>query len=132
MDLNILAIGSRVREQREIMKMSRERLAEIIGISEYYIGQLERGQRQMSLTVACAVAECLHISLDYLIWGIEVDDKDKGLLQEYSGPYSDTGRSREINELLHRCSDYELVFVQHLLQLVLPYIRRQPSDPSKN
>ena len=131
MDLDLLAIGLRLRKQREKMKLSRGKLAEIVGISDYYIGQLERGQRQMSLPVACGIANCLHISLDYLIWG-DGEQVDDELLQDSAGPYNSPDRLEEIHDLLNRCSDYELELTQDLLRLILPYLGRQISDPSKN
>ena len=64
-----IAIGKRIREEREKLELSREEFAEIVELSDYYIGQLERGERQMSLPVLVNIADCLHISLDYLIFG---------------------------------------------------------------
>ena len=121
MDIDIMAMGLRLRKQRENMKLSRGKLAEIIEISEYYVGQLERGQRKMSLAVACAITECLHITLDYLIWGENADDR---LLLENSGDYGLVDRRYEINELLNMCSDHELLFIQDLLRLILPRFGR--------
>ncbi|HCJ56810.1 MAG TPA: XRE family transcriptional regulator, partial [Clostridiaceae bacterium] len=42
-------IGERIRKEREKLALTREKLAEIIDLSPLYIGQLERGERQMSL-----------------------------------------------------------------------------------
>ena len=43
------AIGNRIRQGREALGLTRDQLAELLGISSYYLGQLERGERQMSL-----------------------------------------------------------------------------------
>ena len=123
MNLDNLAIGLRLRKQREKMRLSRGKLAEFVGISDYYIGQLERGQRQMSLTVACGIANCLHISLDYLIWGDGEQVGDE-LSLESGGLYNSPDRLEEIHDLLNRCSDSELELTQELLIVILPRMGR--------
>ncbi len=42
-------IGERLRQEREELGLTREKFAEIVELSPLYIGQLERGERQMSL-----------------------------------------------------------------------------------
>ena len=61
-DIDHRIIGQRIREERENLELSREEFAEIIGLSDYYVGQLERGERQMSLPASVKIATCLHVS----------------------------------------------------------------------
>ncbi|AYO29360.1 MAG: hypothetical protein PWR06_2742 [Thermoanaerobacteraceae bacterium] len=63
------AIGQRIRTEREKFGLSRQEFAEILRLSDYYVGQLERGERQMSLPVLVEISNCLHVSLDYLLFG---------------------------------------------------------------
>ena len=44
-------VGHRVRSQRAITRMSRKRLAEVSGVSERYLAQLESGQGNMSIAL---------------------------------------------------------------------------------
>ena len=110
-------IGQRIRESREIFGLSREDLAEMLALSDYYIGQLERGQRQMSLGVLVKIANCLHISLDYLVLGKTMPKTD--LIAEASEPYN----RRDLDNLLSRCSVRELDLMEKLIKTILPYIR---------
>ena len=45
---NVL-VGERIRKLREQFNMSREKFSEIIDISEVFLGQIERGERSLSL-----------------------------------------------------------------------------------
>lgn len=106
--INHQAIGQRIREGRESLDLSREKFAEIIGLSDYYIGQLERGERQMSLPVLVKIANCLHISLDYLIFG-KISHPDNAIYETY-GIYQTYNHDpdKEIEYLLNKCSLKEL------------------------
>lgn len=117
-------IGQRIRESREIFGLSREELAEMLGLSNYYIGQLERGQRQMSLGVLVKIASCLRVSLDYLVLGIERPKAD--LIADAGEDTYATGEQSkycDLNNLLGRCSDRELDLIEKLIKTLLPYIR---------
>lgn len=119
------AIGQRLRDEREKLGLSREEFAEIIGLSDYYVGQLERGERQMSLPALVKVANCLHISLDYLIFGKTAN----GIyhVQEAGNSYEacDSNKDREILGLLNKCSPKELALVKKLIKTILPYVDKK-------
>jgi len=116
------AIGQKIREEREKLELSREEFAEIIGLSDYYVGQLERGERQMSLPVFVKVAKCLHVSLDYLIFG--KTDHNTDYIHDAHSIYEarDNIKDREINSLLNKCSPNELALIKKLLRTILPYV----------
>ena len=40
--INLEEIGLRIRKEREKLGLTREKFAELIGLSPYYIGQIER------------------------------------------------------------------------------------------
>jgi transcriptional regulator with XRE-family HTH domain len=115
-------VGQRIREEREKLGLSREEFAEIIGLSDYYVGQLERGERQMSLPVLVKIANCLHISLDYLIWGRIAYDTYciHDARNIYGSP--DSSQDTELIELINKCSQKELELVKKLIKTILPYI----------
>jgi len=115
-----IAIGKRIREEREKLELSREEFAEIVELSDYYIGQLERGERQMSLPVLVNIADCLHISLDYLIFG--KIPTSEGLVCETQDIYETDGKLSKINDLLKKCSDKELELISKLIKTIIPYI----------
>jgi transcriptional regulator with XRE-family HTH domain len=123
-NLDCKAIGQRLREQREILELSREEFAEIIGLSDYYVGQLERGERKMSLNALVKIANCLHISLDYLIFGLKTPPAY--YTHDVHNPYKidTTNNYEEIIVLLNKCSPNELKLISKLLKIILPYLKK--------
>lgn len=60
-------LGRRVRTEREKLGLSQEKLAERLGYHRTYLGALERGERNLTLTSLEALAERLGIDpLDLL------------------------------------------------------------------
>ncbi|MFK8078947.1 MAG: helix-turn-helix domain-containing protein [Granulosicoccus sp.] len=62
-------VGLRVRSQRATMSMSRKRLAEVSGVSERYLAQLESGQGNMSIALLRKVTTAIGMSLAALLSG---------------------------------------------------------------
>jgi len=119
--LNNKAIGKRLRHEREKLKLSREEFAELIGLSDYYVGQLERGERQMSLPTLVNIAVCLHVSLDYLVFGKQ--NCNTSYISDPSGSYkTHHEKLYEINSLLKKCSDKEIDLFLNLIKIIIPHI----------
>lgn len=120
-ELDLKAIGQRIRTEREKLALSREEFAEIIDLSDYYVGQLERGERKMSLPVLVKISVHLHESLDYLVFGT---GKDTDFLKEGSSSYgkADTNKGRELNQLLTKCSTREIELIAKLVKTLIPYL----------
>lgn len=114
-------IGQRIRCERERFDLSREEFAELINLSDYYIGQLERGERQMSLPTMVSMAKHLHISLDYLIFGDKVINNES-ITESYGLYGKDELNFKEIIDLLKKCSPTELELYKKLLKTILPYL----------
>ncbi|MDD2401732.1 MAG: helix-turn-helix domain-containing protein [Clostridia bacterium] len=124
LEIHNKTIGQRISKERKKFGLSRERFAEIINLSDYYVGQLERGERQMSLPTLIKVTDCLHVSLDYLIFG-KIIPENNCLFDVHNTYGSDENKDShltEINELLHKCSPKELELVKNLLKTLLPYL----------
>lgn len=102
-------IGQRIREERSKFNLTQEKFAEIIDMSTIYVGQIERGERRMSLDTLIKVSDSLHVSLDYLIRGSS----------QTNIPKDDT----ELNEILSRCSKKEIGIITDIAKTVLPYIK---------
>jgi len=116
------AIGQRIRDERENLGLSREEFAEMVGLSDYYIGQLERGERQMSLPVLVRVSNCLHISLDYLVFGITSYTAKSAVNEPHNKGAYNTVTDGEISSLLNKCSAKELELFKKLIKTILPYL----------
>jgi len=48
--VNYREVGDRIREEREKFEMSREKFAELLNLSPFFVGQIERGERKMSIS----------------------------------------------------------------------------------
>jgi len=131
-NIDTKAIGQRIRRERELLGLSREDLAELLELSDYYVGQLERGERQMSLPVLVNVSNCLHVSLDYLVFGeapvpFEVKDGRRSYAADHGetlGVTSAKSCRAELEKLLEKCTERELELVKKLVQTILPYLHR--------
>jgi transcriptional regulator with XRE-family HTH domain len=57
-------LGEFIRRQRELQELSMRQLADLVGISNPYLSQIERGLREPSDKVLEAIAENLQLSAD--------------------------------------------------------------------
>ena len=60
-------LGGRIREERLKLNLTQEKLAEDVNLSMAYIGQVERGERSLTLDNLVAVANRLGVTVDYLL-----------------------------------------------------------------
>ena len=59
-------LGEIIRHQRELSRLSMRQFAQMVGISNPYLSQIERGLREPSEKVVRAIAESLQTSADAL------------------------------------------------------------------
>lgn len=86
---NYFKIGERVRKIRRAHDISQEVLAEMVDVSTTHMSHIETGNTKPSFSVIVALAIALNVSIDYLVFGNERDEK----------PYY-----RQIEEILCTCS----------------------------
>ena len=69
-------LGEIIRRQRELSELSMRHFAELVGISNPYLSQIERGLREPSDRVLDAIASALQVSADTLYEqaGLRVDE----------------------------------------------------------
>lgn len=68
-------LGKRIRTERQNLNLTQEKLAEKVEVSEAYIGQIERGERNLALDTLVRLANSLGVTVDYLLKdSIEVDE----------------------------------------------------------
>jgi transcriptional regulator with XRE-family HTH domain len=65
-DPSASTLGEIIRRQRELAEMSMRQFAELAGISNPYLSQIERGLRAPSQTVLDGIARALKLSADTL------------------------------------------------------------------
>lgn len=101
-------LGKRIREERLRLNLTQEKLAEDINISTAYLGQIERGERHITLDKLVPLAERLGISVDFL-------------LSDYIQPNDDTSLAL-IRQLLDGRTDTEKELVVNMIKLLFSYM----------
>lgn len=106
--INYVEVGIKIRIERETFDMTREKLAELLDISPYFLGQIERGERKMSVDTLVKVCECLHISIDTLFFEQVNISTNNDVL----------------HSLINKCSKNEIDVIQAIIKLILPRLKR--------
>jgi len=106
--VNYREVGERIRTEREKIQISREKFAEILDLSPFFVGQIERGERKMSISTLINVSDCLRISIDYLIFG-EVRKAEE---------------CNSLQSLLNKCSSKQIKVIEEIIKTILPHITK--------
>lgn len=61
-----MSVGDIIKVERLRKGWSQETLSKLSGVSKSAIATVEKNRSNISLQVACCLADCLDISLDYL------------------------------------------------------------------
>ncbi len=77
MDYSLL--GKRIREERLRAHLTQDKLAEDIHISTAYLGQIERGERNVTLDKLLPLADRLGVTIDHLLSDYIPQDDDQTL-----------------------------------------------------
>jgi transcriptional regulator with XRE-family HTH domain len=94
------ALGEIIRQQRELTEMSMRQFAELAGISNPYLSQIERGLRAPSEHVVDGIAKALHLSADALYEQAGMtppgeDDENNVVLAAIAADHRLTARQRK-------------------------------------
>ena len=65
--MDYIYLGKRIREERLKAHLTQEQLAEFSDISLSYMGQIERGERKVTLETLLRICKCLKVSVDFLL-----------------------------------------------------------------
>ena len=68
-DLNRVEMGKRIRERRELLKMSRDELARRLDVTSKFIADLEYGEKGASVKNLYRLKQILGVSVVYLMDG---------------------------------------------------------------
>lgn len=98
-------VGKRIAERRKQLNLTQEKLAETMGVSAYFVGQIERGTRGMGPSTLVKLSDCLHISLDYLFKGEAPPQPDD-----------------ELEQLINQCSPKERALLLDVLKAAMPHL----------
>ncbi len=126
-------VGDRVRELREEKGWSQEKLAEKANLHRTYIGQVERGEKNIGIENLVRIAKAVGVPLSAVIAELalcvrdgpvpEVDTDLNGLVQEYRILLANQSCPglRTLEQLLVGGSDWTPRAAQHLVQLARDY-----------
>ncbi len=68
-EIDYKAIGQRIKEARKAMGLTQEQASELCDITPSFYGNIERGDKKMSLETLARISEGLSVSTDRLIFG---------------------------------------------------------------
>jgi transcriptional regulator with XRE-family HTH domain len=94
-------LGEYIRRQRELQELSLRQLADLVGISNPYLSQIERGLREPSEKVLDAIARSLELSAEGLYEqggrrrGEEGDEEETAVVAAIRADRSLTARQRQ-------------------------------------
>ena len=103
--------GRRMKKLRLKAGLTQEKLSEYLGFSPNYYGQVERGRRELSKSLANALCCYFGVTYSYLYQGIRPDQLREE--EEY-----DTCKNRLIR-YLETCSEEECSLIYPVLQLLI-------------
>ena len=66
-DERMIAFGKRVREVRRNKGISQEKLAELAGIDRSYMGNIERGEKNITLKKAYEICDALDLDIKDIV-----------------------------------------------------------------
>ena len=94
-DESASSLGEFIRRQRELSDVSMRQFAQLVGISNPYLSQIERGLRAPSDQVVQSIADVLHVSADTLY-------EQAGVRKDSDGPSKVVEAIREDPDLTGR------------------------------
>ena len=94
-------LGKRIREERIRLNLTQEKLAEAVNISTAYLGQIERGERQVTLDKLIPISNRLGVTIDFLLadYVSPKNDFNIDLIYQLCMDKSDTEKEMAINVL---------------------------------
>ncbi len=74
MNVNYKRLGEKIKKERLINKLTQAKLAEKVGISPTFLGQIERGEKIPSLETVVNIAVTLNVTIDGLLFETELSN----------------------------------------------------------
>jgi transcriptional regulator with XRE-family HTH domain len=114
MDMNYHLLGTRLRHERLKKDLTQEQLAEKVDVSHAYIGQIERGERSLTLDTLIRLSNELGVTVDELLSdSIEISN------EHYLN---------RIKQILLKRSDKEQQMALDMLTLMFSHLDKLSSD----
>ena len=122
------AVGRRIRRMCRSVQMTQEKLADALGISVNYLGEVERGNKPLSRSLADQLCAHFHVTYDYLYHGIPLNTQ-YFIRENISYKSLQTFLTEEIAE----CSPEEILIISRLVDCYLDVSRQlKKQSPPQN
>ena len=101
-------LGKRIREERLRLNLTQEKLAEDVEISTAYMGQIERGERSVTLDKLIPLTNRLGVTVDFL-------------LADYMITTDENMSLNRLNQLFQGKTDAEKELAVNMIKLLFSY-----------
>ncbi len=101
-------LGHNIKQQRKSLNLTQQQVADKTGFALNFIGNIERGERKVSVDTLAKIADCLDISVDSLL--------------DNSQPFSEAAINNELNSLISKCSSNERYRIIKMIRLMFPHL----------
>lgn len=108
-----LQLGRRIRDFRAIKKLSQDKLAEKIGISGKYLGEVERGEANVSLEKLELIAGALGVTIGQLL--DNAHKNDTGILKD------------EISVMVRKANVTQTELIYRIIKDILEVVKQKSS-----
>nr|WP_325196465.1 helix-turn-helix domain-containing protein [uncultured Oscillibacter sp.] len=99
----LIEIGQRLRQRRQELGLTRDKMSELADIGSGYYGQLEVGTSQMSVDTLIKLSRSMHLPMEYILLGTGYEPGDPSAVIDF----------------LQRCTPRELKLAEEMLKLFL-------------
>ena len=125
-----MEVGMRIRRERTLWNMTQDELSQMLGISTNYLGQIERGSRNLSRKLEDKLCELFHLTHDEFRLKLSQDTFWESGVAE-SGSIFHHLQEEDLMRLLQSCSEEELQICGHMVRSLLCYLRKNNAKPTE-
>lgn len=106
--MDYMKLGEKIKKERMRNRYTQEMLAEMAEITSSYVGQIERGERKVTLSKLVRIANVLNVSIDYLLSDTinTIDDELEVEIKNEVGKMKDKDKSM-VMDIIKIINDYK-------------------------
>lgn len=108
--MDYLSLGKRIKEERLKLNLTQEKLAEMVDISATYLGQIERGERGITLENLVKLANKFGVTIDCL------------MTDSYKSTAKEEILFKELHQLFDSKTDSQKQLAVDVVKLIYSYL----------
>ena len=108
-------VTKRIKQKRKEKGYTQEKMAELLNISYSNYSKIENAIVTPTLERLVDISQLLDVSLDYLVYGKEYNDKQEYTKTTY---FYDNQQEQDILSLFKNCDKENLLYIIHFLQKI--------------